>query len=841
MKRDACLFGWVLLLACVEAESAPTLSVSGRVVDYQARPVAGAEVAVVENSRDWRTELSEARVCGPIVRTDARGMFEVKAQVGSTRSMFVVARKPGLALAWDRAPLDAGSASRFDFHLVMEKPAMVSGKVMDASGRAVAGATVRAVPKTCYLSRLAQSPISQPEAWLTARTDIEGRFQFDIFSADVSCDFWVRAEGSGCVHTFTTNYLPGLGYEVGRSDIRLVLPQEHRVQGRVVKQGTDEPVAGVDLEISPPDSRREDIRNQYLACRVRSDANGVFVFRGVPEGEHEIELPYPEHGLPAWLAEPTPVRVARGATIEGVTVEVQSGGIVEILVRDARTRAVLPDIRVSLPNMSVSRLPLTDSNGVARARLAGGESRALISSGAGVGRNREYQSWGIRGANEKFFVIRGETLRVEVDLEPARKIRGIVVDPNGSAVAGAMIKIHPVSTGSRLISNIGDTLRADSEGRFELACGEADPVGWYATACCQERGWAGLTEITALDQPLKIALGSGVTVKGTVATEEGVGIPAARVTVVTHVSGMVSNITTEALCDANGAFCIPAVLPTDAAVTHRLCVDASGYGPVSYVDIDVSDRAGGMTDLGKIVLPAANESLSGIVVDADDQPAVNIPIFLRRASRETSQPEKFTATDESGRFHFHRICKGPAHLQANFSGRPEGRASIRTEAGRHDIRMVLQPGREAVVSQQQPRYMSLVGKQLAQVKGLEFVIPSEAAGKPVLILFLDQQQRPSRGIVAELIRRTDGLQEKGIEVVAVQVTAMDRADLDRWLTEQKAPFKAQMLATAFDQAQYAWGVKAVPWLILTDERHVVVAEGFSVQDLDAHLAQMRNP
>ena len=29
-----------------------------------------------------------------------------------------------------------------------------------------------------------------------------------------------------------------------------------------------------------------------------------------------------------------------------------------------------------------------------------------------------------------------------------------------------------------------------------------------------------------------------------------------------------------------------------------------------------------------------------------------------------------------------------------------------------------------------------------------------------------------------------------------------------------------------------WGVKSLPWLILTDSRHVVTAEGFGVDELD---------
>jgi len=404
--------------------------------------------------------------------------------------------------------------------------------------------------------------------------------------------------------------------------------------------------------------------------------------------------------------------------------------------------------------------------------------------------------------------------------------------------------LHPLGTGSRIISNVGDETGTDAAGRFEFPCGEADPVGWHVTACCEERGLAGVAEITTLQEPVKIALSPAVTVKGTVVTQDSIGIPSARVAVLTHVSGAVSNVTTETLCDGGGVFFIPAVLPTDTAVTHRLCVDASGYGPKSYVDIEVSDQAGATTDLGRIVLPVANESLSGIVVDANDQPAAGIPIFLRRASREVIQPQKTTATDEGGRFRFERICKGPVHLQASFSSNPRGWASTQVEAGRQDVRIVLKPGEQSAnlriaagLSQGSPQYASLTGKQLAQVKGLESLAPPEAEDKPLLILFMDQQQRPSRRTASELAGRMDLLRGKGIEIVAMQVATVDRAELDRWFTDQKIPFKAQVLEGDFNKLRYAWGVQSLPWLILTDKDHVVRAEGFQLGDLDGMLAQ----
>lgn len=36
----------------------------------------------------------------------------------------------------------------------------------------------------------------------------------------------------------------------------------------------------------------------------------------------------------------------------------------------------------------------------------------------------------------------------------------------------------------------------------------------------------------------------------------------------------------------------------------------------------------------------------------------------------------------------------------------------------------------------------------------------------------------------------------------------------------------------------SWGAKSLPWLILTDENHIVRAEGFRIDELDAILARI---
>jgi len=42
-----------------------------------------------------------------------------------------------------------------------------------------------------------------------------------------------------------------------------------------------------------------------------------------------------------------------------------------------------------------------------------------------------------------------------------------------------------------------------------------------------------------------------------------------------------------------------------------------------------------------------------------------------------------------------------------------------------------------------------------------------------------------------------------------------------------------------EKIRFTWGVKFFPWLILTDKQHIVQADGFSINELDEKIAQLK--
>ena len=106
----------------------------------------------------------------------------------------------------------------------------------------------------------------------------------------------------------------------------------------------------------------------------------------------------------------------------------------------------------------------------------------------------------------------------------------------------------------------------------------------------------------------------------------------------------------------------------------------------------------------------------------------------------------------------------------------------------------------------------------------------------LLVCFFDLQQRPSRFCVTELAKRAGELKGKGVLVLAVQGSKVDRQELGTFVATNSLPFPVGMIAAEEEQAKFNWGVKSEPWLILTDKDHIVRAEGFALAELNERVS-----
>jgi len=138
-----------------------------------------------------------------------------------------------------------------------------------------------------------------------------------------------------------------------------------------------------------------------------------------------------------------------------------------------------------------------------------------------------------------------------------------------------------------------------------------------------------------------------------------------------------------------------------------------------------------------------------------------------------------------------------------------------------------------------PEFMEpLVDKPLPSLDGLDTKFCTKAAeAKNILICFWDMNQRPSRHLVKELAKKANDLKEKPVVVVCVQALKVKRAELDEWVKENNIQFEVGMIEGDVKKVRFKWGVRSLPWLILTDSNHIVRAEGLTIGQLNEEIKE----
>jgi translation elongation factor EF-1beta len=101
-------------------------------------------------------------------------------------------------------------------------------------------------------------------------------------------------------------------------------------------------------------------------------------------------------------------------------------------------------------------------------------------------------------------------------------------------------------------------------------------------------------------------------------------------------------------------------------------------------------------------------------------------------------------------------------------------------------------------------------------------------------------QRPSRNCITRLAKRAEQLTQKGIVVAAIQFSKIDQNALNEWIKKYNIPFPVGVVQGDAEKAHFNWGVKSLPWLILTDSKHVVRAEGFGLDELEEKIRENEN-
>ncbi len=128
---------------------------------------------------------------------------------------------------------------------------------------------------------------------------------------------------------------------------------------------------------------------------------------------------------------------------------------------------------------------------------------------------------------------------------------------------------------------------------------------------------------------------------------------------------------------------------------------------------------------------------------------------------------------------------------------------------------------------------SKVGKPIPGFDNVRFEISQEdkIKGRPLLVCFWDMDQRPSRQCIRVLQKQRKTWQDKNVAVLVVHSGTKQGKQVTDWLKKYGHSLRAGTIQGDPYDTLFAWGARSLPWLVLTDDKHVITKAGFNLSEL----------
>ncbi len=795
-----------------ESEKTKQVTCTGKVVDEQGQSMAGVKISLHEMVYDEATYTYDPKLLGEVqTGPDGTFSFEETIKDNQYRYGYIVAEKEGLALGFDNWSMRDGDK---ELQIKLGSPKELTGIVVDENDKPVSDAEVAVMLLSLGegSGRKNLNSAANPKL-LTTNTDIEGNFTFTRIPAGATAEFLIKKAGRATVSTYKRTGGPYEKYNFteGQKDIKLVLPVEAKIAGLVVEKITGKPVGGVEIRCA---SGQE--AGYFRPKPLVSKEDGTFSIDALIATQYILALVQSNQELPEWVADSVEVITEAGKTESGIKIELAKGGVLEVQVTDAVNKEPVEDASVSVNSQVSNRSAHSRSNkdGMARMRLTPGDYQITYIYKQGYSRQR---------LQDTVTIEDGKTERVEYELFGMPKITGLVSDQESKPIEGVEMEVCPAGGREESVS--------DAEGKFEVIYDLGSwPSGRIPTMFLvgrhEERNLATAIQIDEDTRELEMKLEPAVTITGQIIDPNGKGIPDVEVRTMLHGPRWGSTIGRKAtITDSDGKYEIKALPPEH---TYSVYARAEGYGESRSEEISTEAAEDNHLDAGRLTLAVANLSISGVVVDDNDKPVAGARIH----SYGDNQPYRDTQTDVNGKFTLEKVCAGKIRISANKTVATRLSGYIETEGGATDVRIVISE-RPTSTRYEPRRPPSLVGRPLPELKEVGIDLPTtDTDGKMILVCFFDMEQRPSRHCVMQLVKQAEQLKSKGITVVAIQASQIDQDALNQWKNKYNLPFPVGMVEDDTDKARFTWGLRSLPWLILTNKNHIVSSNGFSVSKLD---------
>ncbi len=569
-------------------------TLSGRVVDAaDEAPLAGAKVGF-----NW--------MCSRPVTTDADGRYALAGWSGVN-----VREITALADGFARESIEVGAAETVDFKL--KRGFTATGRVVDDRGRPLADAKVELVASTFEEHR-------QRVSFGDAASGADGRFRIGGLDPSMPHVLVVTADAFGRVRVPIPVPLAAKTVDLG--DVPLA--PGHVLAGRFV-DADGKPMAGQWIVLAGPKmslgsgvvdvASGLDINDYGAEEDAYTDDLGRFAFADLAPGDYVVRTE-----TDGSLACEAKAKLPPDRDLLDVEMKLAPSTAVEFHVVDEKGEPICDAALFAMDGAGAPVIAQTDAKGVARLRIPWDAATVSVSPPYGVTRRflaADDQQWK-KGGVPKPFVLR-----------EGAAVQGVVVDPEGKAVAGAQIRVEESGEPARWHET-------DDSGRFDWVFEKGAKVRlvFDGSAGGADDGLAGAVECSAPQTGVvlstsKVETDRVLLVKTTTPTGE----PVAGVIVEVSAHGWKAPRTATSGADGVARF--------DALPARTLSVAARA------TDAWARSAAMDATPSGQQVVVALRKgrTLHGEVVDAAGGPA-KARVTVRQGDETVSE----TATDADGKF-----------------------------------------------------------------------------------------------------------------------------------------------------------------------------------------------
>jgi len=796
-------------------------NIGGIIQNEQGHPIEGASVYLLVPGGD---EVERVAIWDHIEKTNAEGRWRCDIMPSKLHDLWIRLAHPDYISdeMYGKTPKPPIEKLRnMTGVMVMRQGFNLPGRVFDANDKPIEGASV------------AQGSDRHGSHYPSMKTDSEGRFEF------------ANVRPGPMVLTVQAN-----GYAPDLKDLTLAKgmePLEFRletgctIRGRIVDKN-GHPVAGAFVAADNWRGHRS------LEWRVDTDAEGRFEWNEAPTDEVLFDM-----GKQGYMS----VR-NYGMSPSEQDIEITMPDLLKIhgSVVDAETSEPIPEFEI------VSGIDWGEGRRISWQRR---EVKAYSQGHYEIQFTYPYPAHLIRieadgykpGISRAIGSDEGD-VTIDFALESGTGPSGIVRLPDGQPAAGAEVILCTPSQGA-YIRNGRNEQRRDSQyvetkedGKFAFPV-QSDV---HALIVLHDKGYLEITE-SDLAESTKLILQPWSTVTGKVLVGNK---PVANETVRlgfdrppdSSQPRIYHDYRTQT--DGSGTFVFDRVPPGQARLSRMIRINdrRSRYSHSTPVEIKagqtVNITIGGMGRpvTGKVLIPDyLKETFDWQHTDYG----------LRVNSSEGPYRQLGFKIDADGTFRIDDVPAGDYYLYVNAYGPPAQPRAFRGEQigllSQHFAIPEMPNGRsdepldlgelELGVMGKSDYAPSLAGKPLPQLDGIKIdFTPAQAKGNMVLVCFFDMNQRPSRHCITQLVKQAKSLEDKSIMLFAVQASKIDESQLNEWAKRSNIPFPVGRIVGDEEKVRFNWGVKSMPWLILTDQGHVMRAEGFDLGDLEEKVREIKN-